>query len=215
MAAYIGIYGGSFNPIHNGHLHLLAGFREGLPLSKLLVIPAGVPPHKIQAGNATWEDRLKMCQLAVELLNRADLPGRNRPRIEVSDLEVRRQGRSYTVDTLKQLEECYPKTRRMLLMGEDMFRTLGQWFRAEEIFRLAEICVAPRSETPLSGLQDLGQAYLAQFQGRIRYLPLPYLNLSSTQIRARTGAGLPIAGLVPAKVADYIRQRGLYAGAER
>ena len=106
----LGVFGGTFNPIHNGHLSLCTQICDALGLSKVLLIPTAIPPHKRVDGLADGRHRLAMCRLAVQ----------GDPRFFVCDLELRRQGNSYTADTLRELEEIYPNTRFFLLMGTDM-----------------------------------------------------------------------------------------------
>lgn len=110
----LGVFGGTFNPIHNGHLRLLQGAREALELDRVLVIPTKQPPHKRPQQLASDEDRLAMCRLAVEGLSG----------VEVSDLEIRRGGLSYTADTLAELRRRYPDSTLYLLVGGDMFLTI-------------------------------------------------------------------------------------------
>ena len=122
-----GIYGGTFNPIHNGHLHIVEEFRRGLGLDRVLLIPTRVPPHKAAPDLASAGERFAMCRLAAQ----------GKPWLELSDIEMRREGKSYTAETLEELSVLYPQDQFYLLMGEDMFLTLGRWYRPETIFSLA------------------------------------------------------------------------------
>ena len=130
-----GIYGGTFNPIHNGHLHIVEEFRRGLGLDRVLLIPTRVPPHKAAPDLASAGERFAMCRLAAQ----------GKPWLELSDIEMRREGKSYTAETLEELSALYPQDQFYLLMGEDMFLTLGRWYRPETIFSLASVCTTPRS----------------------------------------------------------------------
>lgn len=196
-----GIYGGTFNPIHRGHLHILTEFYRRLGLDRVLVIPTRIPPHK-RAGNlASAEDRLEMCRLAV-----GEIP----IRAEVSDLEVRRKEKSYTADTLLELRGLYPGDSLYLLMGEDMFLTVQNWYAPEVIFENAVICAAPRSREGHEALLRHARKLADQFpEFRYAVEDIPYLPVSSTRIR-ESGA----LDEVPESVAEYIRKRGLY-GAEK
>ena len=137
----IAMYGGAFDPVHNGHVHVMKAFMDCLRLERLLLIPTARSPHKAGERGASEEDRLAMCRLAAEGL----------PRVEVSDMEIRRGGKSYTVDTLYALKEAYPGARLYLLMGADMFFTLEKWHRYREILKLATLCPVVRAgETPES-----------------------------------------------------------------
>ena len=128
-----GIYGGTFNPIHNGHLHIVEEFRRGLGLDRVLLIPTRVPPHKAAPDLASAGERFAMCRLAAQ----------GKPWLELSDIEMRREGKSYTAETLEELSVLYPQDQFYLLMGEDMFLTLGRWYRPETIFSLASVCTTP------------------------------------------------------------------------
>ena len=135
-----GIYGGTFNPIHNGHLHIVEEFRRGLGLDRVLLIPTRVPPHKAAPDLASAQDRCAMCRLAIQ----------EKPWLELSDIEMRREGKSYTAETLEELSALYPQDQFYLLMGEDMFLTLDRWYRPETIFSLASVCTTPRSADGLA-----------------------------------------------------------------
>ena len=110
----IAMFGGTFNPIHNAHINLALAFIKKLKLDKLLLIPTGVPPHKTDLDIIYGEHRLNMCRLAVQ----------DYKKIEVSDIEVKRGGKSYTADTLRQLKEIYPDSEFFVIMGADMYMTL-------------------------------------------------------------------------------------------
>ena len=149
-----GIYGGTFNPIHNGHLHIVEEFRRGLGLDRVLLIPTRVPPHKAAPDLASAGERFAMCRLAAQ----------GKPWLELSDIEMRREGKSYTAETLEELSALYPQDQFYLLMGEDMFLTLGRWYRPETIFSLASVCTTPRSPDGLDALRQKALEYTGQFQ---------------------------------------------------
>lgn len=197
----IGIYGGTFNPIHSGHLHILQEFIRRLRLELVLLIPTRVPPHKEAAQLADAQDRIQMCRLAAETLRGA--------RVEVSDVEIRREGRSYTAETLEQLQKEYPGEELFLLMGEDMFLTVNRWYRPETIFALATVCASPRGGS-LKQLEDKKRELETGFQARCIVEDIPYREVSSTEIRRLAGAGEPLGALVPAAVAAYIAEHGIY-----
>ena len=195
-----GIYGGTFNPIHKGHLHIVEAFRKGLGLDRVLLIPTRVPPHKAAPDLASPQDRFAMCQLAIQ----------GQPWLELSDMEMRREGKSYTAETLEELSALYPQDQFYLLMGEDMFLTLGRWYRPETIFSLASVCTTPRSPDGLDALRQKALEYTGQFQARCFLEHIPYLPISSTQVRQAVARGEDISGLVPQAVAAYMKERGLY-----
>ena len=195
-----GIYGGTFNPIHNGHLHIVEEFRRGLGLDRVLLIPTRVPPHKAAPDLASAGERFAMCRLAAQ----------GKPWLELSDIEMRREGKSYTAETLEELSALYPQDRFYLLMGEDMFLTLDRWYRPETIFSLASVCTTPRSPDGLDALRQKALEYTGQFQARCFLEHIPYLPISSTQVRQAVARGEDVSGLVPQAVATYMKERGLY-----
>ena len=195
-----GIYGGTFNPIHKGHLHIVEAFRKGLGLDRVLLIPTRVPPHKAAPDLASPQYRFAMCQLAIQ----------GQPWLELSDMEMRREGKSYTAETLEELSALYPQDQFYLLMGEDMFLTLGRWYRPETIFSLASVCTAPRSVHGMDALREKALEYTGTFHARCFLDHIPYLPISSTQVRQAVARGEDVASLVPEAVARYIRERGLY-----
>ena len=198
-----GIYGGTFNPIHLAHIHLLREFARRLSLDRLILIPTGTPPHKAAHQLASGDDRLEMCRLAS-----ADI---TECAVEVSDLEVRREGRSYTADTLDALHGLYPQDELFLLMGEDMFLTVERWFDPARIFRHAVICAAPRDYGSFQKLVHHGEAVRRAYPSfHFIIQNIPYLPVSSTQVRACLESGASLSGLVPERVEQYIRERGLY-----
>ena len=200
-----GIYGGTFNPIHNGHLHIVEEFRRGLSLDRVLLIPTRVPPHKAAPDLASGEDRFAMCRLAAQ----------GDPWLELSDIEMRRQGKSYTAETLEELSALYPQDQFYLLMGEDMFLTVGSWYRPETIFSLASVCTTPRGEKSMEALRRKALEYAGQHGARCFIEQIPYLPVSSTQVRQAVAAEEDISSLVPAGVARYIREKGLYRAGKR
>ena len=195
-----GIYGGTFNPIHNGHLHIVEEFRRGLGLDRVLLIPTRVPPHKAAPDLASAGERFAMCRLAAQ----------GKPWLELSDIEMRREGKSYTAETLEELSALYPQDQFYLLMGEDMFLTLGRWYRPETIFSLASVCTTPRSPDGLDALRQKALEYTGQFQARCFLEHIPYLPISSTHVRQAGARGEDVSGLVPQGVAAYMKERGLY-----
>ena len=195
-----GIYGGTFNPIHKGHLHIVEAFRKGLGLDRVLLIPTRVPPHKAAPDLASPQDRFAMCQLAIQ----------GQPWLELSDMEMRREGKSYTAETLEELSALYPQDQFYLLMGEDMFLTLGRWYRPETIFSLASVCTAPRSVHGMDALREKALEYTGTFHARCFLDHIPYLPISSTQVRQAVARGEDVSGLVPQAVAAYMKERGLY-----
>ena len=199
----VGIYGGTFSPVHNGHVAAAKAFMEQMWLDILYVIPTGVTPHKTMKGDATAADRLEMCRLAF-----AGMEG-----VIVSDLEMRREGKSYTVDTLRQLYD--PDGRLFLLMGTDMLLTLDRWREPEEIFRLCYPVYIRREEDGAldAAIVEKIKSYQEKYGKVVRRIVAPAIEISSTDVRAAVAEGFPIEGAVPSSVAAYIRDRGLYRNA--
>ena len=196
----IGIYGGTFAPVHKGHVAAAEAFFRQMELDLLYVIPAGIPPHKQIDASDDPIHRLRMCELAF-----GGMEG-----VIVSDLEIRRQGKSYTVDTLEALSG--EDRRLFLLMGTDMMLTLDQWRAPERIFELCyPVYIRRESDQALDEeivqkIAEYNQAY-----GKVvRRIVSDPIEVSSTEVRERIRAGQSIEGLVPARVAAYIEENGLY-----
>ena len=204
----IGIYGGTFNPIHLGHMAAAKFAAEYLELDKLLLIPAGIPPHKVMAENtAQPEQRLAMTGLAAQALELKGVA-------EVSDIELRREGKSYTVDTLRALREQYPEDQLYLLMGTDMFLTFQHWRAPEEITKLCTLCAFGRSEKDTEELFAVQRQYLHDTYGAsVVTLVLPaIIEISSTELRENLVKGRGREYLAPA-VYGYILREQLYGTA--
>ena len=198
----VGIYGGTFSPVHNGHVAAARAFMEQMWLDILYVIPTGVTPHKDMKGDATARDRLEMCRLAF-----SDMEG-----VIVSDLEMRREGKSYTVDTLRQLYD--PANRLFFLMGTDMLLTLDRWREPEEIFRLCyPVYIRREADAELDAtIIEKITSYRERFGKTVPRIVAPAIELSSSRVREAVAAGESIDDMVPAAVAHYIREKGLYDG---
>ena len=196
----IGIYGGTFAPPHNGHVAAARAFLSQMRLDYLYVIPAYLPPHKRLDFLDDPRYRLRMCELAFG----------NIECVVVSDTEQRRGGKSYTVDTLRELSA--PDTRLFLLCGTDMLLTLDTWHEAEEIFRLCyPIYVRRESDESLdSRIVAKIKEYYEKYNAVVRRVVTPPIEISSTDVRRAAAAGKSLAGMVPPAVEAYIREHGLY-----
>ena len=202
----IGIYGGTFNPPHLGHITAARTVFELLKLDQLLLIPAGMPPHKdLPAGSPTPDQRLEMTRLAGEQIGLGD-------RVQVLDMELRREGRSFTSDTLRQLREEHPDDELWLLMGTDMFLTLQHWHEPEKILSLAGIAAFGRTEADTEELFSVQRDYLYRTypQAQIFTMTIPgVMDISSTELREQLAQKGGSKWLAPA-VYGYILRHGLY-----
>ena len=202
----IGVFGGTFNPPHLGHLTAARAVFEVLGLDLLLLIPAGMPPHKaLPAGSPTPEQRLAMTRLAGQQLGLGE-------KVRTLDVELCREGRSFTADTLTQLREQYPDSELWLLMGTDMFLTLQTWREPEKILSMAGIAAFGRTEEDTEALFSAQRDYLYRtYPGaRIFTLTIPgVIDISSTQLRETLAKGEGGSLLAPA-VYGYILREGLY-----
>lgn len=194
----LGLLGGTFNPPHIGHLVCAVEALEQLGLDRVDLLPVWAPPHKPLLADPGPAVRLELCRAAVAGLDR----------LGVCDAEVRRGGPSYTVDTLRELEESDPTRPLTFIIGGDMAASLTTWREPEEILRRARLGVAERVE---HDREQIERALAAYDQARIDHFTMPRVDISSSDVRARAGAGRSVRHLVPAAVADVIAQRGLYA----
>ena len=195
----IAMFGGTFNPIHNAHINLALAFIKKLKLDKLLLIPTGVPPHKTDLDIIYGEHRLNMCRLAVQ----------DYKKIEVSDIEVKRGGKSYTADTLRQLKEIYPDSEFFVIMGADMYMTLDTWHEPDTIFSLATVCTVPRNNDELEQLNAKESEYSKRGCKTI-ILDLKKSDISATKIRKTVFNDGVITKYVDPKVEKYIYANYLY-----
>ncbi len=201
----IGIYGGTFDPIHRGHMAAAKAAAQRLALDRLLLIPAGVPPHKaLSNASAEGMHRLEMTRLAADRLD-LSIP------VDVLDIELRREGKSYTCETLRTLHEQFPGDELWLLMGTDMFLTLHQWRCPEEILSLARICAFGRSTEDVKELFPKQKQYLEETYGAtVVAMELnPPVEVSSTEIRAALSEGKRPVEL-DESIYGYILRFGLY-----
>jgi len=189
----LGILGGTFNPIHVAHLSIAEQVGEARGLEKVLFVPAHIPPHKGSPDIAPAEDRYHMTVLATE----------SNPRFEVSRIELDRSGTSFTKDTLRELLEIYPDSKLFYIIGSDAVAEFSTWRQPELVVKLAKLLVVKRSGFDLTRLDE-------SFRKNVEIVAVSESDVSSTEIRERIRRGLPIANLVPPKVEEYIREKGLY-----
>lgn len=189
-----GIFGGAFNPVHNGHVRLAEEAVKQLKLKKLLIIPTFESPHKA-TKLAPFDDRAEMCRRAFGHIAGA----------EVSDIERRLGGTSFTINTIRELKRQFPGDQFFLLIGGDMLYSFDQWFKYEAILNEAKVCAVARGGDSYSDMLEF-----ANEMGKIRVLPTQAVDISSTEIREKIAAGENITGFVPDGAAEYIAEHGLY-----
>ena len=196
----IGIYGGTFSPPHIGHIRAAEAFAASLCPDKLMVIPSAIPPHKAPVAGASAKDRVAMCRLAFSHIKNT----------EISDMEICREGKSYTVQTLRALAS--EAVTLSMLVGTDMLLSLDGWYCAEEIFSLTEISVIRREEDPAlsAAIAAKCEEYRTRYAARLRMIPVAATVLSSSDIRAALAANQPINGRLTPEVEAYIRECHLY-----
>ena len=198
--ANIGIFGGSFNPPHRGHLLAAAEFQRRLGLDRVILMPAALPPHKaLAAGSPDARTRLELTRLAAQ----------NLPFAEVSDLELHRSGASYTADTLEELHRQYPNDHLWFLMGTDMLLTFAQWHAPERIAKLASLAVAHRGKDDGRTLREAAQQLRDRFGAEVVLVENDFLPYSSTIARAMLAFRCGEDYLEPA-VYDAVCAQGLY-----
>ena len=196
----IGIYGGTFNPPHKGHTRLAEAMLRDAELDKILIIPAGIPPHKESPDLADDKTRLAMCTLAF-----------SESCFEISDIELKRDGKSYTVDTLK---HYYSEDSQLyLLCGTDMLLSFHKWYRYEDILSLCTLCVISREdEKTAKVLTDYARDVLKRDveKGEIIISHSAPVELSSTLIRDKISRGEDVSAYLEKRTYEFIKEKGLY-----
>ena len=216
----LGLLGGSFNPVHHGHLAIARQTREALGLDQILFIPTNHPPHKPNDSLAPAQDRYEMVRLAIA----------SDPSLAISDVEVRRPGKSYSIDTIRLLQQEHgARTQLFFLIGLDAFLDFPSWRKPLTLLELCPFVVLSRPglsfrslstmallpPIPQSSLADLDTGRISQLEvsletQRLTYLQLPPCTVSASDIRSRIRRGLPVANLLPPLVESYILQHHLY-----
>ena len=194
----IAMFGGSFDPVHNDHVKLCKSMLSEFSLDRVVVFPAACSPFKFNTQTATFH-RLNMCRLAFA----------NESKVEVSDFEILKGGKSYTVDTLKHLKEIYPDGELYLIVGADAFMTLDKWYNAPEIFQLAHILTVVRDDDTIEDLQEKAQQYKV-FNPRYTLVNRAIGETSSSKIREQLKSGVFSDIDLPTSVFNYIKDNGLY-----
>lgn len=199
--ARIGIMGGTFDPIHNGHLMLGRQACEEYQLDQIWFMPSGQPPHKKNHKVTDSKERLRMVELAVQ----------SDPRFLCSDFEIQRPGNTYSAETLRLLKERYPEHQFFFIIGADSFYQIERWYHPEQVMEMVVLMVAGREYSDADCSMEEQKNKLEDLYGaRILFLHCPELDVSSSELRRMAEAGRSIEGLVPEPVLHYIRSCGLY-----
>ena len=213
----LGVLGGTFDPIHLGHLAAADAAQQALSLESILLIPSRIPPHRADPVTAGTEDRLAMARLAAA----------ERPGWSASRLELDREGRSYTYDTLIEIQEGMSEGSQIFFItGADAFAEIASWSRYPAVLDLAHFVVVSRPGITLDSLRervpsafdrplDSARGKLRSAKTRVILVEANTPDISSTDIRRRVRAGESLTGYVPVSVADYIRDQGLYLGPQK
>lgn len=186
----LGILGGTFDPPHNGHLAVARAAFEEFELRKVIFIPAKYPPHKPAEEISSESDRLNMLRLAID----------EYPEFEISDMELKRDGLSYTIDTLRELKESHGDFEIVFIIGADNISEMESWYKPEEILKAATVIAFNRP-----GFEPGGK-----FKTRIKMLAMHPVDISSTDIRRKIRSGGDVTGLLPDAVLKYIEENSLY-----
>lgn len=197
--AKIGLFGGSFNPIHNGHINLAVNVKNALKLDKVIFVPSGTAPHKSSKEYVSAEERLEMCRLALEEYND----------FEISDYEIRRQRKSYTVYTVRHFKQLYPSDELFLMVGSDMLLTFDQWYEYREILGKVTLAAISRYGSDLNELYKMSEKL--NLYGNAIVVNASTVTISSTKIRKMIKNNEDLSCYLNGKVVKYIILKNLYS----
>lgn len=201
MGKKIGIMGGTFNPIHNGHLLLAESARELFELDKIIFMPCGNPYMKNVSSILTGKERAHMIELAIE----------GNPHFEISKMELEKEGPTYTCETLAALKELNCEDQYYFIMGADSLLMLENWKDPEYILKNCIIVTAVRGSGTEEKIVKIAGHLIYEYQADIRILPARYIDISSSDLRSRIREGNSVRYMLPDKVLAYIQEKGLYA----
>lgn len=197
----IGIFGGTFNPIHLGHIRLGQLVLDEIKLDKILYIPDNTPPHKSDKDLACGEDRLNM--IDISLKDHVDM--------ESSDIELKREGKSYSFETLLEFKKLYPNDELYLITGADMFLTLDKWREPETIFKTANIIGVPRVKSDFEKMEEYAEKVIKPMGAKVFMLSQTVFDTaSSTYVRENIDDYQKIKDMITREVYRYITEKGLY-----
>lgn len=195
----IGIFGGTFNPVHKGHVSALKKILSAVSLDRVLVLPDRIPPHKSAEGLVSGIDRLEMCRIAFS----------NVENTEVSDWELKNEGKSYSVITLRHFHEVFPEDKLYFIMGSDMLASFESWYRYEEILTLCSLICVSRSQEDTDRLEGYADKLRAK-GGEVIIVPVEPFEISSSQIRDMLKKNLDCTCYLDENVVQYIMAKNLY-----
>ncbi len=199
--AKIAVFGGTFNPIHNGHIKLIESFDGAMNFDEILIVPTNIPPHKISKSLVSGEHRMNMIAAAVK----------DMPKVKPCDIELKREGASYTFETVRQLKEIYPDDKLFFIVGSDMFLSFEKWRNFEEIFGSVTVCSAAREYGDYEKMLKKAETYKEKYSAECVVMNFDVLELSSTDVRQAVFNFEEISSLVPEATQDYIYENALYA----
>ena len=192
----IGIFGGAFNPVHNGHINLLSSVLDNLPLEKVLIIPTKISPHK-DTVLIDFSHRKKLLSIAFKGIRQA----------EISDIEQREEGKSYTINTINALKQIYPSDEFYLIIGGDMLLYFKNWYKYREILAQCSVVAAARHSDEYERLIKFSK----ELKGNIDVINANVVDMSSSLIREKIAENQDVSGFMPAECVDYIKKHKLYS----
>ncbi len=195
------LYGGTFNPVHKGHFNCLKTVLDSVDLDRVIVLPDRIPPHKASDGLVSGKDRMNMCRLAFEGLDK----------VSISDWELKQKGKSYSVITLRHFHKKYPGDKLFFIMGSDMLLSFEQWFEYKEILKLASlVCVSRENAVTQNDLKAHAQRLMKENGGEIIIVNTKPFEVSSTQIRDMIKKSADTSCYLDKNVVKYIEENELY-----
>ena len=196
----LGFLGGTFNPIHIGHLILAEQAYSEFDLDKVLIVPSGNPYFKENIKVLQAEKRLEMCRIAVS----------DNAHFEVSDIEVRREGDTYTFETLEELHKIYPDAELYFICGADIIKQIKLWKHPEKVFKLSSIIAAVRDDCDILDLTSQIEIYKRDYDARIEIMHTGRMDISSTDLRLKIRDSKTVRYFIPDNVIEYIRKNKIY-----